>query len=378
MTTVPASGVVSLSNLQAAFGGPSTEISLSSYYASTAQGLWTTGVPTTGRISLNNFRGKFQGGSQIFTTVGANSWTVPANITSIDIVCVGGGGGSSYANLNAHTAGGGGALAYVNNISVTPGEVLTVNVGAAGSNAPQVNNSTGASGGLSSVIQNSIIIIQANGGDRGGLFTANPTTGNTLTFAGGTGGTVGVGTGGAGGNGGAALKATSVNVNGVWTNGAYGGAGGAGGYSGSGGAGGAADRRMVGVGTAATATGGNGSNGSGGGGGGGGGNAMVTTISTTTPVVFTDYPTGLISCRGGGTGLYGQGSSGTGGAGRTVVYDGTTANTGTAPVIGGNGSVVGSVYGGGGVFNQAPMQGAVRIVWPGTTRAFPSTLVSTQ
>lgn len=379
MATVPASGVCSLSNLQAAFGGQLAEVSLSSFYANTSQGLWTTGVPSIGsRISLSNFRGKFQGGSQIFTTVGANLWTVPDNITSIDIVCVGGGGGSSAAANACFTAGGGGALAYINNVNVTPGEILTVNVGVAGTNS-NIVGTVGTSGGASSVVQNGITIVLANGGSAGSLFTTNAPGGTSVSGGGGAGGTVGIGTGGAGGRGGNAMRTTSVAVNGTsWTNGTYGGGGGAGGYSGPGGNGGDGDRRMVPVGTATTSTGGAGGNGQGGGGGGGGGQAMITTISTTTPTTFINYPNSTNPCAGGGVGLYGEGTSGAGGTTRTVVYDGIDANIGTGPTSGGSGSAIGNVYGRGGIINGNPQQGAVRIVWPATTRAFPSTLVSTQ
>ena len=62
-------------------------------------------------------------GQVVFTS--ADTWTVPAGVTSICAVCVGGGGGSGGADGNgAVFGGGGGALAYVNDISVTPGENL--------------------------------------------------------------------------------------------------------------------------------------------------------------------------------------------------------------------------------------------------------------
>ena len=107
--------------------------------------------------------------------------------------------------------------------------------------------------------------------------------------------------------------------------------GGAGGYSGDGGSG------------AATGT-----DGTGGGGGG-----------------------GSVRSGGGGVGLLGQGSSGiaTGGGG-TGGSGGTDGQTRFNP--GGDGGV----YGGGrgsSISNGNAGGGAVRIIWPGTTRAFPST-----
>jgi len=116
-----------------------------------------------------------------------------------------------------------------------------------------------------------------------------------------------------------------------------GGAGGAGGYSGNGGAGGLSTYYCcVFVGTGGSA-------GSGGGGGGSGGCGVT----------------------GGGVGLLGQGSSGAAS---------TYAQTGRGGSGGGNGTGTGGgLYGGGGKFNATTGSGAVRIIWPGTTRQFPST-----
>jgi Fibronectin type III domain len=108
---------------------------------------------------------------------------------------------------------------------------------------------------------------------------------------------------------------------------------GAGGYSGAGGVG--------------RTTGNNGSAGSGGGGGGGG---------------------GFVNGNGGGTGLFGQGCSGSGGTSGSPAGD-----------AGSGGS--GMLYGGGSYAcwsSQTDREGgigAVRIVWPGNYRSFPSTSV---
>lgn len=79
-------------------------------------------------------------GEQIFTS--SSSFTVPTDVYSICGVAVGTGGGSkgvdrdgidldrNYYGKNDDViwSGGGGALAYVNNVAVVPGEVLTVTV----------------------------------------------------------------------------------------------------------------------------------------------------------------------------------------------------------------------------------------------------------
>lgn len=122
-------------------------------------------------------------------------------------------------------------------------------------------------------------------------------------------------------------------------NGAY--AGGAGGYAGNGGGTGAA--------------------GSGGGGGGG-----------------TNRDDGGVASRGGGggVGLLGQGSNGAagaanggGGGGGSSGTNGTSANNGN----GGNGGSYGGSGGTGDNAYGSTGMGALRIIWPGNLRQFPST-----
>ena len=62
-----------------------------------------------------------------YTSAGAYSWVVPANVYSISAVTVGAGGGSGTFN-----GGGGGALVYANCIPVSPGMTVTICVGASG------------------------------------------------------------------------------------------------------------------------------------------------------------------------------------------------------------------------------------------------------
>ena len=82
---------------------------------------------------------------QEFPTPGTYSFTVPTGVTSICAVAIGGGGGGA-SDVNDGGGGGGGGLQYRNNVAVTPGETLTVVVGAGG--APGVNAATGGSSGL--------------------------------------------------------------------------------------------------------------------------------------------------------------------------------------------------------------------------------------
>lgn len=125
--------------------------------------------------------------------------------------------------------------------------------------------------------------------------------------------------------------------------GSNGGGGGAGGYTGNGGNGGAQPSNA-----GLTA-------GAGGGGGGG--------IATANPMAFQGQG-------GGGVGVFGQGASGAAG--------GCNGGSGGTKGNGGNvgGSSGGGIYGGGtGGGGGSQTGGAVRIVWPGNTRLFPSTNV---
>jgi hypothetical protein len=287
----------------------------------TVSGL-TTGTAYTFRVTALNSYGPspasaasnsvtpVAAGQQAYTTYGTYSWVAPACVTSVSVVTVGGGGG--YVNWNlgccvceGRAGGGGGALAYANNISVTPGTSYTVVVGSPGF--------TGA-GGTSSFINTSTVA--AGGGTVAGV----------TAYQGGKGGVVVAGTGFAGGAGGNVGGAAVVRS----------GAGGAGGYTGVGGRGGNWA-----------------SNGVAGAGGGGGGGSMSG----------CPYTGGA----GGGVGILGQGSNGAGG----VSFSTLCAANGGA---GSGGS--GQLYGGG-TSSGSPAAfagvGAVRIIWPGTSRSFPST-----
>ena len=304
-------------------------------------------------------------GQQAFTTSGTFTWVVPNGVTSCSVVCVGAGGGGSS---NSAYSGGGGALAYVNNISLTPGESMTVVVGSGGSGGSGVSAPTsyGASGGLSSFARSATVLVQANGG-KGYKDTST------------AGGTVGTGTGGNGGAGGYA-------------------GGGAGGYSGTGGAG-------------ATTYGGGGSAGSGGGGGGG---ASENESSNTLEQTYSPINTGPYGSTyrylyvdpgagaGGGVEILGSGSNGTAGVNATLIGGGggggSSGSNGGSSSIDGTGS--GGAYGGGGGggYNNVYIyyddtsnevgadvnsriggtggSGAVRIIFPASgaiTREFPST-----
>jgi hypothetical protein len=249
-----------------------------------------------------------------------NTFVVPAFIRSISAVVVGKGRqtyipNDEYGDLPESVSGGaGGGLTYRNNISVTPGETLTVEI-------------TDFNGSI--IKRGSTVLIAAQPGqfDGGGLGGSNDTRNSGYTVG--------------GGNGGAGGSATYSTNNGG------GGGGGAGGYSGNGGAGGAGSL---------TTTPNNGLNGSGGGGGGGSGGTWAGSVGTNTIGRF-----------GGGVGIYGSGSNGTGGV----------LGAGGNPGSGGVGQLYGGGSGGAANFVSGETAGAgvVRILW-GAGRSFPSTNVS--
>lgn len=115
-----------------------------------------------------------------FKNVGTTSWTVPANVNSVDVIVVGGGGGAS-----GREGGGGGAggISYQKGYSVTSGQVISIVVGNGGT-AGLASGADGSAGGLSSF----------------GNLTANGGFGGKLAGTGGLGGTGNYKNGAKGGN----------------------------------------------------------------------------------------------------------------------------------------------------------------------------------
>ena len=63
---------------------------------------------------------------------GSYTWVCPPGVTSVSIVCIGGGAGGKGQQGRG---GGGGACAYKNNITVVPGTSYSLQVGAGGQNS---------------------------------------------------------------------------------------------------------------------------------------------------------------------------------------------------------------------------------------------------
>lgn len=301
--------------------GSSSPITISGLCSSTAYTFAVAAQNATGygtySAQSNSVTPNAVVGQQAYTTPGTYSWVAPAGVTKVSVVVVGGGGGGgSYCGTwpaSGLGGGGGGALAYTNNYSVTPGSSYTVVVGAGGGAATSGNPSRFMCG-----------LVTANGGNGAGA------------YPGANGGSVAFGTGGSGGNGGGSC---------CYYGG--GGGGGAGGYSGNGGNGGG--------------YGGSGTSSSGGGGGGGGAGS-------------NQYRGGG---GGGGVGILGLGSSGSGSGQNTGGGAGSGGGAGFSSTDCRGAS--GGQYGGGGGGSSGEnsggsgRDGAVRIIWPGNTRSFPST-----
>ena len=273
-------------------------------------------------------------GQQAYTTAGTYTFTVPAGVTSVSVLCVGGGQGGS--NQIGGPGGDGGSLSYKNSITVSPGENCTVTVG------DKSNGSTdtaSAASDSSFVLSNASLEVMAKGG---GSSSSN------------------IGTAYAGGIG---KESGSTSRKG---------GGGAGGYSGVGGNGGENTT--------------SGSSGSGGGGGGGGGAGFAY-------IWYLDGTERYGGGGGGGVGILGSGSNGAGGAAGVNVEGGGGGGGGggssgsnggsSSSVYGASGGAYGGGGGTGGSFTDSNTLvttyyaggngavGAVRIIW-GAGRSYPS------
>lgn len=175
-------------------------------------------------------------GEAEFTGVGAFTFKVPLSVTRIHACCIGGGAqGAATANTyqDDWNGGGGGGLGWRNNIEVTPGETLTVQVGGTvGINGTNANNGNSfikrdgetlvagnSPGGLLGGFDEGGTF-EGDGGGLGGIGSANTNVENNLKNKGSGGGAGGyTGRGGQGsvyggdnaGRGGAGSGGVSAN-----------------------------------------------------------------------------------------------------------------------------------------------------------------------
>jgi len=114
-----------------------------------------------------------------YYAAGVNSFTVPSNVYRIYFEMVGGGGGSggTYNPSSGFTwggGGGGGGAFAAGYITVTPGEILTLTVGAGGANGITGGTSptAGTTGSASSIVSGATTIVTSPGGNGGAAGSA--------------------------------------------------------------------------------------------------------------------------------------------------------------------------------------------------------------
>lgn len=206
--TLPASGTISLNDIQTEFGG-SNPIALSEYYKGgsyvTAND-YAPNVPASGAISLSNFYGAKKNTFNTQTFTSSTTFTLPSTsngTVNVYAVGAGGGGGSSSDYWNGLGGNGGsGGIASQTITGLTPGNTYTITVGVGGvrglygygyPNNPYADGFNGYGGSQSSAFG---VIAGGGGGGGGGDPGYNGTAGGSAY-----GGAGGSSNGGNGGNG---------------------------------------------------------------------------------------------------------------------------------------------------------------------------------
>lgn len=307
---------------------------MSATFLARGSGLPATFLSATGGQATFYYAASADWGSVSYTTPGTYSWTAPAGVTSVCVVCIG--GGASGTNTTGNGTEYGGNSYFINTTTVM------------GIGGPR--NASGASVGVTA----------------GGGYVGD---------GGGVGGRVGsasnnwpIGGGGAGGYTGTGGRGTDFNAP-TATSGTGGAGGGGSGITNNSGAGGGGTG-LFGQGANGTASATLGSTLGLGGGGGSGGTAGSNATTTS-------GGTGGLYGGGGGsaTGFWlGGGGGGLGWKNNIPVVPGNsyTVVVGGGGGTGANGAGSGTNRGNGGLGGG----GAVRIIW-GSNRAFPATNVST-
>ena len=289
-------------------------------------------------------------GCVIYSTPGCFTWVAPSGVTSASIVVIGAGGYSMYGygcnccGYYGGASGCAGSLGWKNNYSVTPGSSYALKLALPAASSCVY---TSAMGAWSYFV--SCSTVGARGGNGGAAGGSGPRCGfDPATYHGDDGG-------------------GTTNPTSSYTYCGGQGGGGAGGYHPM-----TSSRYNQQRGGSSGAPGGNGGVCGAGGGGGGGSSGSSSNY-------YSTYPGG----GGGGSGLYGGVGSSGGGSGGTNGQGGgsATGSAGTAGTCGGtfhsHGGNGGSYGGGGGGPGYGGGRGAggasaIRIMWPGCSRTFPS------
>jgi len=197
---LPASGPISLSMIQAEFGG-ANPISLSEYYKN---GTYVTAtdyapnVPTSGTISLSNFYSSRKLSLTTLTYTSDGSFVLPAGFLGNLIVnyMLGGGGGGGGTDVGPGFPGYAGRSITGGNIPAAVGQTVTISIGGGGGGGTSLvfAPAPGGAGGASSLGYNGAVggasgSAGASGsGGGGGAATVLLLDGAALAVAGGGGG----------------------------------------------------------------------------------------------------------------------------------------------------------------------------------------------
>ena len=199
---VPDSGYITLGHLNAEFGN-GAPYSVSEYYRGTLvpNTVDNTAVPTSGPISLSNFYGSKGTNTEYileneYKLPGNYTFTTPPNVTSIEVVAIGGGGAGAYNGCNGagdgRDASGGGGAGVRGTAATSSGDQWTVVVA---QKAPFNANDSGtcraisSSDGGESRIQLGTTSITSGGGKGGYITSSGGFRSQTRTAVGGAGGT---------------------------------------------------------------------------------------------------------------------------------------------------------------------------------------------
>jgi hypothetical protein len=289
--------------------------------------------------------------STTYASGGTAQWTCPAGVTAVTVQAWAGGGGGGYASTFSENPGGGGGGEYASAaVTVTPGTVYSVSVGAGGWRGTPSQSSTA---GGDSLFIGDTGQVHAHGGSRGTSSVRGAGgTGSTAAthHNGGNGGTASSGLYGGGGGSSAGPSA----VGGAGVNGTSSAPGAGGTAPAGGGTGGAGGGQAYGQGTAGSKPGGGGGGSGqpppGFGGNGAGGNGADGKIILT----WTAYGTGTPAVNGGATAFGPSGAVVTAHGGTSVAVNtatgatGATGSSATTHHNGGAGFTATSGGGGGG------------------------------
>lgn len=174
-----------------------------------------------GKITISLFHA-ITHSSQLFTTVGPDSFVVPVGVTVLTLTAKGGsgGGGGGYSNGNKsafYTGGNGGNSGLVtSSLEVVEGQVIDLVIGApgnagTGATRPAATGANGTAGTLSSAYRGGVPIVIADGGGAG---TSASLLSNGVAGAhgGGSGSIVTVAGGKTGGAGGSVVSSSGTMI----------------------------------------------------------------------------------------------------------------------------------------------------------------------